>query len=158
MPLFRAPSSLEHLQGWEVHNLSGQLVPVPHPISPHLTVRNVFLISNLNLASSCLRLLPLVISHVLVKSPFPPAFMQAPLGTGRLKFKTLMFFIIRTTTNSLNHRFFKYYNKIISLTSDYPLRRKFFKLNKHYFCNIFLSWSLVYKPLHCLFIAFVPLV
>jgi len=49
-----------------------------------LTEKNFFLISNLNLPSFSLKPLPLVLSLLaLVKSP-SPAFLQAPLGTGRL--------------------------------------------------------------------------
>ena len=56
----RAPSNLviEHLQGWGIHSLSGQLFQ-------HLTalsVKNFSLISNLNLPSLSLKPFPLVLS------------------------------------------------------------------------------------------------
>jgi len=44
---YHHPSGLEHLQGWGIHHLSGQPVPVPH--SPYCKI--FFLISNLNLPS-----------------------------------------------------------------------------------------------------------
>ena len=49
---------LECLQGWSIHCLSGQPVPVPHH-----SYYNFFLISNLNLFSSSLNLFRLVLSQ-----------------------------------------------------------------------------------------------
>jgi len=56
----------EHCQGGDSHSFSGQPGPGPHP----LTVKNFFLVSNLNLPSSSLKPSPVVLSlHALVTAP-----------------------------------------------------------------------------------------
>jgi len=66
---------LECLQGWGIHSLLGQPVPVPHH---PLGVKNFFLISNLNLPCLTLKPFPLVLSlSTLVNSQFPLLFLRS---------------------------------------------------------------------------------
>jgi len=62
------PPDLEHLQGWDIHNFSMQ----HFQCLTTLITKNFFLISNLNLPSFSLKLLPLVIlQQALIKSLSP---------------------------------------------------------------------------------------
>ena len=73
---------LECLQGWGIHSLLGQPVPVCH----HFCVKNFFLISNLNLPCLSLKPFPLVLSlSTLMNShlswgPGQPAAYNPTLG------------------------------------------------------------------------------
>lgn len=65
--LLRAPFSLalKHFQAWNIHNVSGQPVPV-------IPVGSFFVMSNINLHSFSLRPFLLILSlHTLVKSTSP---------------------------------------------------------------------------------------
>ena len=74
-------SDLEHLQGWGIHNLSGQLFQY----LTNLFVKNFPLTSNLNLPSLNLKPFPLVLQlSTLSKSDSPPV-CSLPLGTERLQ-------------------------------------------------------------------------
>jgi len=68
---------LEHLQGWGLHNLYGQLFQ--HLIT--LLVKNFPLISNLNLPSFNLKPFPIVL---LLPTLSPPVY-RLPIGTERLQ-------------------------------------------------------------------------
>ena len=61
---------IECLQGWGIHHLSGQPVPVPHFI-----VKNLYLITSLNLPSSGLKPFPLVLSKPTLLQSLPPPFL-----------------------------------------------------------------------------------
>ena len=67
---------LECLQGWEIHHLSGQPVPVPH--HSYCKKRNFFLIFNLNFSSFSLKPFPLVLSPQAAEESVT-FFLVAPL-------------------------------------------------------------------------------
>jgi len=64
----------ECLQGWGIHHISGQTVPVPH--HPHC--QRLFLISNLHLHSLSWKSFPLVLSPPTLLTSLYPSFLQPP--------------------------------------------------------------------------------